>query len=51
MNVEDPKVIQDAIDQATKNFGGIMNEVMERLEKLVSRIDGAMIVIKLGEPK
>jgi hypothetical protein len=24
---------------------------MERLEKLVSRIDGAMIVIKLGEPK
>ena len=58
MNVEDPKTIQDAIDQASRNFGGIMNETMTRLEviadtfaKLLERVDGGMIMFKLGDPK
>jgi hypothetical protein len=58
MNVEDPKTIQDAIDHAAKDFGGVVNDAMSRLEiaaerfaKLLERVDGAMVIVKLGEPK
>ena len=58
MDIESLDTITKAIDHASQNFGGIMNEAMTRLEaiadryeKLIERIDGATIMFELREPK
>ena len=62
MNVEDPKVIQDAIDHAGQVFGGILHSELDaaltrleatvaRAEALVARVDGAMVMFKLAPPE
>jgi len=59
MNVEDPQVLKDLVDQAARNFGGILHAELDlalirleamvaRAEALVARLDGAEIIGMAG---
>jgi hypothetical protein len=59
MNVEDPQVLKDLVDQAARNFGGILHAELDlaltrleamvtRAEVLVARMEGATLTGMVG---